>query len=200
MKKSNITIQSHWKKDLKNEYFTQGSSTLVIMLPGNNYSIKGPLFYYLTGMYLEEGFDIIQINYGYQIAQVALDFKDIHLVLEESKATLKQLADYEHVIIVGKSMGTAFIDAIASDYKSVRKIYLTPTDQSLTRIKDDKGLYIYGSQDPLLTKREQLSNRQVLVIKNANHSLRVGHYASDLTNMKIIIEEIQKYSQEEKNS
>lgn len=193
MDRKEIIIDSKWKSKLKNPYFVNNSDTIVIMLPGRGYTVNAPLFYYLTGMCFELEYDVLQINYGYQMAQETYCFEDYPTLLTEIKAVVHQLPKYKKIILVGKSMGTFFLNDL-EEYSNALKIFLTPTDKILDRVKDLNDLYIYGSHDRWLKKNmSRLALANSLCLSGAGHSLTTGDLQTDLEYMKKIIKSIREY-------
>lgn len=197
MKKTQIIKESKWKKELKHDYFLNDSDTLVIMLPGYGYQVTQPLFHYLTGMYFKLNYDILKINYGFQLAQVDIEFQtDIPIIVSEINQVLESIKSYQKVIIIGKSMGTLFIEELARKFEHVVKIYMTPTDNTLPTHIDLNALYIYGTADTLISESSmvRLLGAERLIIKHANHGLQTNDWETDLENMKLIVKTIENFS------
>ena len=49
-----------------NNYWSKGSDTLLIMLPGLGYTNDMPLLFYLHEIAINRGFDVLQVNYDYR--------------------------------------------------------------------------------------------------------------------------------------
>ena len=196
-RKQSLQYRSKWSDRVLNDYFTTDSDTLVVMLPGYGYTVEGPLFYYLTGMCIELKFDVIQVNYGFQVARCDIDYSnDVDTVLKEIKTFLAGMKTYSKVIIIGKSMGTGFIDDLSDLYQEPLSVHLTPTDLTLTEELNERMFVIYGSADSMLSEasKNKLAKKcKRLIISNGDHSLEVGHVHTDLDNMKQIMKSVRSF-------
>ncbi|KPU26361.1 hypothetical protein TR13x_10485 [Caloranaerobacter sp. TR13] len=99
---------------------------------------------------MEEGCDVLCIEYGYQKKQVDIDkSKELgNLVKETKEAIDKSLENkYKNVILVGKSLGTFIMNELREEYpeKKTSYIYLTPVDRSVPKECSNDTLIIFGS-------------------------------------------------------
>lgn len=78
-------IISYWGVNLENEVISNKSDTLAVILPGIGYTADRPLLDYSKKLALELGYDVLQIEYGFQAARKILDREnEFKYVKEES--------------------------------------------------------------------------------------------------------------------
>ncbi|MEP6988253.1 MAG: hypothetical protein ABI970_21795, partial [Chloroflexota bacterium] len=65
-----IAIQSRFGVTTHNTLLKQeaGSDKLLIMLPGRAYTCDFPMLYYLRSAAIQQGYDVLSIEYGFQAA------------------------------------------------------------------------------------------------------------------------------------
>lgn len=129
---------------------------LVIMLPGRNYSCETGVLFYLSRLILENGCDMLKINYGvHQQAQ-----PDTERLQAELHATIALVAGhYPQLSFIGKSMGSTLAVDLAQRHNTQAGslILLTPTEEALAMLQatprellaPERRLIIAGTADPL---------------------------------------------------
>lgn len=151
-----IETTSKWKNNLKHVYIVQNSQTLLVTLPGYAYESVAPLLYYAGNVAMEEGCDVLCIEYGYQKKQVDIDVKKElgDLIKETKEAIDKSLQNkYKNIIFIGKSLGTFIMNELREEYpeKNTSYIYLTPVDRSIPKKCSNDTLVVFGSRDSQLS-------------------------------------------------
>ncbi|MDG5473484.1 alpha/beta hydrolase [Jeotgalibacillus sp. ET6] len=163
---------------------------LVIVLPGLGYTAQAPLLHYTTGIYINRGFDVLQVNYRYSSPDYdhfdqselikALNF-DIHTVIN----TLLENESYEDYYLIGKSLGTIAVSSLLKmeTFSQAKTVWMTPLLH-----KDDvraamlnhhaEGLCFIGSEDPYYQEERfnQLKHNAALssfCFPEADHSLEL---------------------------
>jgi hypothetical protein len=195
MSVSSIVMSSHWGREVRHKYVAQGSKTLVVVFPGQNYSAERPLLEYAGKLAREYGCDLLLLEYGYQSARAAFKREEIDIVAEECKVALDSLPGYEQQLFVSKSMGTVIAGKVASasgNGQQIPHLFLTPTADSIPYIKQSRGSVIYGGSDPLFSEQHSAEIRglqqvRVYRIDDANHSLEVGSVNESLAVLLVII-------------
>lgn len=189
------------------------NNKICIMLPGIGYTTDQPLFYYATGLFLENDYDILHINYKYDMEEFSELERDVkmEIINEDVRSTLDQLleeAKYNKTYIIAKSIGTAaLVNELAnrSDFRDAKAIWLTPLFQvddifdHLMNNRHHESLLFIGDNDQCYIEDRFLrlaNNRNInrILIKDTNHSLehKDGLYKSiDL--LKNIMAEIEKF-------
>lgn len=131
----------------------------VVLFPGVRYSCDTPLLYYAGTVFRQRGYEKLEVSYGEDIfAPVSLDEKIQRTkdsVLEQLHAM--ELGQYEDIVFVSKSIGTAFAGWSASRLSCpIRHIFLTPLEQTLPFIDGKRDITIGAGLDEYLSP-ERLS-------------------------------------------
>ncbi|AIQ27333.1 hypothetical protein P40081_03310 [Paenibacillus sp. FSL P4-0081] len=195
MSVSSIVMSSHWGREVRHKYVAQGSKSLTVVFPGQNYSAERPLLEYAGKLAREYGCDLLLLEYGYQSARAPFKREEIDIVAEECKVALASLPEYEQLLFISKSMGTVIAGKVASETgigEKVSHLFLTPVAESIPYIKQSRGSIIYGGSDPLFTEQHSaelsgLKQVRVYRIDDANHSLEVGSVNESLAVLLVII-------------
>lgn len=180
-----IKILSYFDVSIECNIIENYSDTLVVLLPGIGYTCQRSLLDYSKKLAAEMGFDVLPIEYGFQIARKQVNHSDeFNIVIRECREILLKAlgteGKYKKIVFIGKSIGTLIQSSISEklvNYK-VKNIYLTPVTETIKiGIKED-SLVISGNADPLINKQaiEQLRNNENITfmeIDNADHSLNV---------------------------
>jgi hypothetical protein len=132
------------------------SDRLLVVLPGRAYLVSHPVLFHVDQMSYERGWDVLPVQYGFQLGgdlgagQEPLLAEDVRL------ATAPALErGYREVCVVGKSLGTplamelARTAAAAAAAESVSRILLTPIGTALAPADGIRTLSIIGTADPL---------------------------------------------------
>ena len=127
---------------------------LLVEFPGRNYSCDKPLLYYGGMIFSQRGYDVIRLDYN---ARLTGNRDDITGLIEESRRYVEEQLDgvdfseYEDIVFLSKSMGTALAGYFESFYKiRVRHIYLTPVADALKYMSRGKCLVVSGKDDRYL--------------------------------------------------
>lgn len=211
----NLTIHGFQNESVPNTFFRQNmiSNHLVIILPGAGYSARMPLLYYTINMFLHHGADILTVDYDYSTPSSLKhpDFKQqiIESVTSAIRTALSQRS-YDHVVLVGKSLGTRVMSWILSDHAHLFKdipdfktVWLTPLwiDKDLFPLMcqwSDTALHIIGTGDRYYTREHEEEIRKshnVVTIPNADHSLDIdGDLGASLEAIRTAVDAIQGFS------
>lgn len=115
-----------------NSYWSKGSDTLLVMLPGLGYTNDMPIMFYLHHIGLDRGFDVLQVNY---------DYRSVPRETSAQEWSTRMLADvqptidaalakgtYKNVVLAGKSIGTRVMATLLANGfdKATAYIWLTP--------------------------------------------------------------------------
>lgn len=197
MKREIIEVNTYAKTVLRNELFLQESNTLTILLPGNNYTIWGPVLYYATNLSFELGFDTLLIEYGYQKTNRDYDKKNYDDIIKETYEAIElafKRKKYEKIIIIGKSFGTSiashFIEKIEKDHEVIL-VGITPTQKGIEGLNTRKSIVIVGDKDPYvsyddLKALKKKENIKVHIVQGAAHDLDVGSVEKSIEEMRKI--------------
>lgn len=195
MSVSHIVMSSYWGREVRHKYINQESRMLAVVFPGRNYSAERILLDYAAKVAREYECDLLLLEYGYQSARTELKREEMEKVVEECKAALASLPEYEELLFISKSMGTVIAGRIASETGIQQKtshLYLTPIADAIPYIRQSRGSLIYGGSDPLFTGQhaaeiEGVREIRVYRIDDANHSLEVGTVNESVAVLMVII-------------
>lgn len=195
MSVSNIVMSSYWGREVRHKYISVGSKALVVIFPGKNYSAERSLLDYAAKTAREYNCDILLLEYGYQSARVDFKREEMSTIVQECKAAIASLPEYEKFLFISKSMGTVIAGQIASEMGIQQKtahLYLTPLPEAIPLIQQSRGSVIYGSSDPLFSEQHSaevsgMPGIKVYRIDDANHSLEVSTVNESLAVMLVII-------------
>lgn len=170
-------------------HFDNDARKLCVLLSGTNYLYDKPLMYYTNMVMLQQGYDVVQVNYTYEdsffeqpVAVIATQIlKDVQSVIVD----VCKRADYDDILFVGKSLGTIPMSFHFSQKQAIhpKLIMLTPLlqqEEVYTKLLEIENelLLIIGDADPHYDQQKvailnEKDNVSVLVISDANHSLDV---------------------------
>lgn len=189
----------------------ENSKSLAIFLPGAGYTVRSPLFHYSNDIFLNKGFDVLQVNYQYN-DKVYAEFSmeeiceaikyDVRTVLD----IVLQKTSYENFYIIGKSLGTiAMSSELSRDiFEEAKAVWLTPLIQ-----RDDvfdamvsstnRGLCFIGDNDQCYIEERfnQLANNPKIVarlIPNVDHGLEYeNNTVESIEVLKSVIADIKNF-------
>ncbi|SYX83155.1 alpha/beta hydrolase [Paenibacillus alvei] len=194
MKLDIIHMPSVWGTELKQKHITvqERNNKLVVLFPGWNYPCELPLLYYAGNTALQQKYDVLKLEYGYQAARTNLDKKDLPKVIDECYESINRIiTNYDKVIFISKSLGTIIAGEVHRRFESnVYHIFLTPLVGTIPFINTSDGIVIYGGNDPSFTKdnAKQLDGSQKIIeIPDANHGLETGDVEENLSILKNIV-------------
>jgi hypothetical protein len=189
-------------------------SGLAIFFPGIGYTVMGPLLHYPTGMFLNEGWDVLHINYQYNPDELKelTDQEFDEMLLSDCKTvidTVLEAKTYESYCLLAKSLGTIPLsnELKREAFKDAAAIWLTPLlkEEMVCRAMKEsnhKGLCFIGDRDPhnIEERIEELSSNQQLklhLIPDANHSLEHDfHVLNSMEIHKKIMTALDKFIKE----
>ena len=133
---------------------------LALIFPGIGYHKDKPLLYYSTKLAVSKGYEIINIEYHDLPHKIRGDLAMMHKAAEMAyEQAAKQLngidfSQYEDVLFIGKSIGTAVLAKYVSDLVSgehncprIRQIWYTPVEATFSFASGDIIAFI-GDDDP----------------------------------------------------
>ncbi|QHJ69823.1 alpha/beta fold hydrolase [Planococcus halotolerans] len=189
----------------------EASDRLAVMLPGAGYTSQAPLFHYATDIYLQKGYDVLNVNYRYND-----EFYDDFTTEELSEAVRFDVAknidqvmaesSYEKFCLIGKSFGTI---AMASElqrplFRDAAAIWLTPLIKrpdvfDAMHTFPNRALSFIGDEDPgyIPERWNQLETNPQMTLRlvpGTEHSLEIpGKILASIDIMKDIMDEIEKF-------
>lgn len=153
------------------------SRYLAVILPGSGYSAERPLLHYSVSLALEQGCDVLTIDYG----PGEHGNHDFVSILEAAAEAIRQAEQPYHrqIILIGKSYGTLVAGKLTN---RIRRPYLlvffTPVRSTLSFMNGDRFIAFSGTEDPLLSMDEirrwfNGSHPGYYLYPGANHSLEI---------------------------
>ncbi len=175
---------------LRHKYFQQEGQPvgLLVIFPGDNYGVDGPLLYYPGKLLWDLGWDTAAITYGYQSAGKPFSPLAIADVLSECRRAVEILLrarHYPRVVLIGKSLGASLIALLCQQMElpeRVQAVYITPplgpmfNPVFLETTQD--ALIAIGTGDRffdavVLSELEMAKSFRIVVIDGADHSMNV---------------------------
>ncbi len=154
MKVETITIESPFGAQIDQRLVVQEprADKLLIILPGRGYTVNHPVLAYLSYMGAANGFDVLLVQYGFQLTG-KFDMQQMPLVTQDVNRTTEPVLNdhaYRHICVAGKSMGTPLALQLAQTVQAehVSQILLTPIGPALQPAGDVPTLAIIGTADP----------------------------------------------------
>ncbi|MBR2077853.1 MAG: hypothetical protein IJ878_10960 [Exiguobacterium sp.] len=184
------------------------SDTLVILLPGYGYTNDSPMFRYTTGLCIENGLNVLEVNYHYRDERY--DSVDVNkAIVDDVRLVIDQILHTDSVqqyIIVGKSLGTV---AMASEltrnvFHDAKLVWLTPLlkqDDIYEAIQSHKGkqLILMGTADQhyvleRIQHFEQLTLTELEIVEQMNHSLEyTGNTYQSLRLLETLLQRVEQF-------
>lgn len=182
------------------------SKKLAVFFPGIGYHNDKPLMYYTNKIAASQDYEVIKLSY--ELSEIASAIKNdsdktkdaIDEAFKQVDERLKEVNfdEYDRVIFVGKSIGTAIMARYEMTYElDVDMIIYTPIPYTFSYLGPCEGLLFHGSNDPFCDTDMcvQLCEEMSLtyaVVPNANHSLETGNVQTDIANLGKIINAVNK--------
>jgi len=183
-------------------------SKLAVFFPGIGYTADKPLLHYSRRIAADAGYEIKLLPYAGFPEKVKGDrakmVESFYMALQQAEEMLADvdLAVYEDILFVGKSVGTIVAAKIAEKSGAagrIRLILYTPLDDTF-RFSFGKAIAFTGSKDPWVGGEnsripELCEEKQIpcTVIPEANHSLETNDLQEDLRNLQRIMEETEAF-------
>jgi hypothetical protein len=189
---NSLDIPGYQNRPVPNTLITHPnpSGHLGIILPGFRYSPDMAPLHYAARILLEQGADILQVEYAYyrtDFMQQPENEQDVRLSSDVFAACDAGLSyrPYQKITLVGKSLGTLAMGHLFADsrFQKAACIWLTPlltVDWLCSRIEQvrPRSLFVIGTDDQfykpdILERLELATGGSSLVIEGANHALEI---------------------------
>lgn len=179
---------------------------LAVFFPGVGYHVDKPLLYYSRKIAAQCGYETVEVPYGGFPKGVKGSAKKMekafYSALEQAEKILEKVdySDYDDVVFVSKSVGTA-VAAAYTEKKGLttRNVYYTPVEASFQFMKQP-GIVFTGTKDAWVEFEAvkqgcEKGGFPLYVTKEGNHSLETGNVAGDLENLQEIMRITEEYMQ-----
>jgi len=170
------TSSSTGNVTIRCQLLQQEGEHLLVRLPG--VSRANAVMEFLEQIGEDLGYDLLEIPYGFHVAQTDFEFTQIPDIRQDVVNILTQALehDYQSVVLVGKSLGTMIAVSLLPDFPQVKKlILLTPVQKSHTMTGNVPTLAVIGTADsrydPAMIQNSD--TLQWLVYENMDHGLMI---------------------------
>lgn len=167
-----------------------GASHLAILLPGRGYTVDMPLLYYPRTYLMDQGADVLLVEYNYtRDEHASLPPDDLRAWLNTDVDVVVDAAlagrAYSRITLIGKSLGTyAMAHLLATDIRlrDAACMWLTPIihDQAVYQwmSRPHRALFAIGTRDPLydaglIQDAARKSGGVSVVVDDADHGLSI---------------------------
>jgi hypothetical protein len=198
--------------EIKTKDTIKNTDKIAIIYPGYGYGLEAPIFFYLKELLVQNGFDIIGLNYRYneskEFIKAAEDEKDKWFEYDCKAIGLevfKAIEQYKEVVLIGKSLGTSVILNQIKSFKipeEYKIIWLTPGTSAheiyqLLNIIKNRSLLMLGTGDRYYNEKEikDINNDNVTIkkVENAGHVFETEDIYKSIENISIILKEIELF-------
>lgn len=171
---------------------------LAVFFPGIGYHCDKPLLYYSEKIAKQYQYETIKISYDGLSKDMEEAFAD---AFSQTEACLAEVVwpQYDDILFVSKSIGTAVASAYAARYQiGCRHIYYTPLERTFA-FAPGEGIVFHGTQDPwvqtkIIESKCRENNLPLQIIEEANHSLEIpGDTRQNLRILTAVMEETESY-------
>ncbi len=180
---------------------------LTVLFPGIGYHCDKPLLYYSRKMARKYEHDVVEIRYEFdgEIPGIKNNpDKMLEAIADFTEQAKKQLADvafedYDSVIFVGKSIGTAIAARIAREEDiAIGQLVYTPVPDTLKNLPREKVVVFHGLSDPwcendIVDEARKATGFELHLVEGANHSLETGDPLEDLRIVRDVMEIAEKF-------
>lgn len=173
--------RTSFESSVANEYWSRGSDTLLILLPGLGYTNQMPIMFYVHEMAMARNWDILMVNYDYRgVPREELGARflpDIVPIIESALAA----RNYGNVVLAGKSIGTRVMSSLLNHGfdRATALIWLTPllVNEDVLRaiVGNTPGIAVFGDADFAVEGVDlaplEMAGIPQIVVPHGDHSL-----------------------------
>ena len=170
---------------------------LAVLFPGIGYTADKPLLYYSEKLAKQYHYETVRVSYGELSKNLDEAFRE---ALAGTELLVKyDWMQYEEILFLSKSIGTAVACAYAQKYKiRCKNIYFTPLEQTFF-YHPQPGIVFHGTADPW-AKTEVIEEKcrefslPLHIVEGTNHSLEAADdTGKNLQNLIRIMEVTESY-------
>ncbi len=206
---STITVNSPFETTIHNRfnYHTPPVDKLMILLPGRGYTVDNPALFHLLFLGLENGYDVLPVQYGFQVNQSELEPAQMPYLMQDVQIAVEQVLErnYREICVVGKSLGTPLALELAKilDADKVSLVLLTPIGPALQNLPDLPTLAVIGTGDPfysaeMVQETDKHPNLQWVVLDDLNHGLLIEtDWKTSVQSLYTILEHCEQFLKRE---
>lgn len=177
---------------------------LAVIFPGIGYRTDRPLLYHSKKLAMKYGYGVAEVLYKGFPENVKGNrekmMQAFRIAMKQTEQILEgvDFGQYESILFISKSIGTTVAAAYADKYHlRTDNVFYTPVGEFF-RVVKQRGIVFHGTKDPWVTTDVVRSGcaehgLPLYVTEGANHSLETGDEQTDRENLKIIMEQTEKY-------
>ena len=177
---------------------------IAVIFPGIGYHTDKPLLYYSKKIAAEAGYEIVEAPYGGFPKGVKGSKKKMERAffsaLSQAEELLKEVdfSQYEDILFISKSVGTAVASAYGAKYHlHTRNVYYTPVEASF-QFMNQPGIAFTGTNDAwadldAVNRGCETGGFPLYITEGADHSLETGDVITDLKNLETIMKITKEY-------
>ncbi len=167
---------------------------IAVILPGIGYTCDKPLLYYSAKLAASLNWEVLPVPYGDFPPKVLGDREklrqsmDIALAQTEERLSGMEWTDWDEVLFISKSIGTAAAAAYADTHRiPCRHVLFTPVEETFDHPLSD-AVAFHGTADPWADTQRirrlcEKAGIPLMITEGANHSLET---ADVLRNIRIL--------------
>ena len=183
---------------------------LAVFFPGIGYTVDKPLMHYSRRLAAQSGFEVKLLPYAGFPEKIRGDrekMEESYLIARQQAEEMMRdadLASYDDILFIGKSIGTivaAEMAANSPERDRIRLVLYTPIEDTFSFLVGNAVVFT-GSKDPWVKGPDSIpalceqSGIPCVIIEGGNHSLESGDVLKDLKAMKKIMERTQQFMDE----
>ena len=181
-------------------------SKLAILFPGIGYHKDKPLLYYAGKLARTAGYEVMSVAY-HDIEKKLEDPEVMKKGVKKAYAQVEEqlsgvnLADYDDILFIGKSIGTIVLAKYASDHDiKAKQIWYTPLTATFTYAQENIIAFI-GDEDPCSDYEDikKLADKKKVALytyPGCNHSLESGDVLHDIKVLASVMDKTEEYINE----
>lgn len=173
---------------------------IAILFSGIGYNYDKPLLYYAGKICSHYQYESVRVAYSSLPKNITKAFPEAYAQAEAYLENI-QWNEYDDILFISKSIGTAVAAAYAQNHKiACRNIYYTPLAQTFD-FAPQAGIVFHGTSDPwaetaVIEEKCRQWHLPLHIIDNTNHSLELcSNHCTVLQNIRIV-ENVMKLSEQ----
>ena len=178
---------------------------LAVFFPGIGYTCDMPLLNYARKIAGEKGYtEQICLTYSSELRNIRGDKEKMHQVFTELYAQAKEKlsavnwAEYEDILFIGKSVGTAIASAYAQKYAIPCRLILYTPLEATYRFEPKRAIAFTGDADPWVVHEDLIrcsreAGVPMDVFHDANHSLETSDTMQNIDNLRDIMRKTEAF-------
>ena len=182
---------------------------LAVFFPGVGYTPEKPLLYHSRRIAEALGCDVLTLSFSGFPKKIKGDEKKMRksfeLALSQAREQLRKadLAAYDEILFLGKSIGAVAAAALAAEFRCARLVLYTPLEPAFS-FPLPQTIVFTGANDPWVAPGQipalcEGKGISCTVIPDANHSLETGDPMRDLGRLREIMIQTEQFLKEGRN-